>query len=114
MEKITKKKLKKIEKRKLNLQFKEWAEKVKQRDKFCVICQNKEGINSHHIFPRQIKELRFELDNGITLCQNHHRFSFKLSAHQNPVAFLIWLLDNKKEQYGRIVNLWEKINLKDE
>lgn len=103
---MTKKKLKKLEKRQLNLQFRDWALKVKERDRWvCAICQRKEFLDAHHLFPREIKALRFELDNGITLCKSHHRFSFELSAHQNPIAFLMWLTKNKKDQLERLLDL---------
>jgi hypothetical protein len=86
---------------------KEWAEAVKQRDKHCVICKSKERINAHHLFPKQIEKLRWDLDNGITLCPKHHRFSFQLSAHQNPLAFFLWLWDNRREQYNKLIIKWQ-------
>lgn len=56
--------------------YHQWVRKVKSRDKqTCRICdENCDGYNIvHHIFSwvKYIK-LRYELTNGITLCQAHH------------------------------------------
>lgn len=76
--------------------LKEWAEAVKERDGFeCIICGHSERLNAHHIIPREIKETRYELSNGATLCPRHHKYSVKLSAHRNPMAFALWLIDNR-------------------
>lgn len=76
---------------KLTKEDKEWAKAVKERDgNKCAVCGTTKLLNAHHILPREIKELRHTLWNGITLCPKHHRFSRELSAHQNPVAFWLW------------------------
>lgn len=80
----------------------EWAKKVKERDgNVCVICgkQGNSGIvHAHHLIPIEIREHRWNVDNGITLCPSHHRFSREISAHQNPIAFYMWMEINRKEQ----------------
>jgi len=56
--------------------YHQWVRKIKLRDKqTCWI--NDEYCNGynivHHIFPwRKYPKLRYELTNGITLCQAHH------------------------------------------
>lgn len=70
-----------------NKKDKEWREAVKARDKKCVICGQVKMLNAHHIIPKQIKEFRHDIRNGVSLCPKHHRFSFELSAHQNPLIF---------------------------
>ena len=73
---------------------KEWAKKVKQRDgNECAIngCDKITMLNAHHIIPKENMNYRYDLTNGITLCPFHHRFSRKISAHQNPFAFFLWL-----------------------
>ena len=56
--------------------YKQWVRKVKLRDKqTCRINdENCSGYNIvHHIFSwRKYPKLRYELTNGITLCQAHH------------------------------------------
>jgi hypothetical protein len=50
-----------------------WRVAVIRRDSRCVICNSLKGRNAHHInsgayFPK----LRFNVDNGITLCRDCH------------------------------------------
>lgn len=64
------------EKQRKRIEYKDWRKSVFERDNYtCKMC-NKKGIylNAHHIkkfsdFP----ELRFNLDNGITLCKICHK-----------------------------------------
>lgn len=119
--KTTKKQLKKLEKRIGNKLMKEWVVLVKTRDNNrCAICDaragdsyvNKKGkslkviLNAHHIVPRENKELKFDIMNGITLCGNklgHHNFSREISAHGNSFAFMVWLIRNRPEQVSYLI-----------
>lgn len=77
-----------------------WAKTVKTRDNYqCVICGSNEKPNAHHIIPRENKEYKLNIDNGITLCVKHHKFSRDISAHNNPLAFFIWLERNNPGIY---------------
>jgi len=61
---------------------KEWADDVKERDEYtCVECGTKEGrIHAHHVIPwKENEELRFDIDNGLTLCVSCHA---KLEGYQ--------------------------------
>ena len=81
---------------------KEWSIKVKERDgNICVItnCGITKMLNAHHIIVKEIKELKFDVTNGISLCPKHHQFSRELSAHSNSFAFFVWLKENRPEQY---------------
>jgi len=94
---------------KVTKEDKEWAKKVKERDNnMCVVCGSTERLNAHHIIPREIKDTKHNLDNGISLCPKHHRFSFELSAHQNPLAFFVWFSRKYPLRYKKIR---EKINV---
>ena len=105
MIKITKAKLKKLERRQTKRYFREWAALVKERDnRQCVICQKKERLNAHHIIPREIKELRFDINNGISLCPKHHQFNREISAHGNSFAFIEWFRNNRHKQYKYLKN----------
>jgi hypothetical protein len=107
MKKVTKKELKRLEKKAIKKQFKEWSEAVKTRDNNkCVICGKTERLNAHHIIPRQDKRFRFDLDNGISLCSLHHQFSRENSPHKNPFVFILWLSINRKEQFLKLVDKW--------
>jgi len=77
---------------KLTKEDKEWSKQIKVRDdNKCVICGATERLNSHHILPRELKDTKYDLENGITLCVSHHMFSRQLSAHNNPLAFFKWM-----------------------
>ena len=89
---------------------KEWSRLIRTRDNWaCVICGNPLKPNAHHLIPREIKQFKFDLDNGITLCVKHHKFCRHLSAHNNPLSFFMWLkkyrpflievMENKYREY---------------
>lgn len=83
----------------MDIELIRWAKRVKDRDSNkCVICGSERRPNAHHLIPKELKETRYNIDNGITLCPKHHRFSRRISAHQNPIAFVMWLELNRHTQ----------------
>ena len=61
--------------------YKKWRNSVFERDRYeCQICGSVKNIQAHHIIPwsktRNNKDLRYDIDNGITLCRKCH-----LKAH---------------------------------
>jgi len=87
-------------KRERNKADKLWREKVKERFAGkCVVCGATQYVQCHHLLPRELAEWRVELENGILLCASHHKYSRLLSAHKNPVAFAVWMMDNRLEQW---------------
>lgn len=97
--KLTKAKIKKLERKERNRKDNEWKSLVKARDgSKCVICGETNKVNVHHIIPREVIQLRWNVYNGICLCPKHHRFSKEISPHKNPFAFFDWMNDNRKEQ----------------
>ena len=69
-----------------------WATMIKSKYNWCcAICGNDYKVCAHHIIPRENKEYLLDPDNGIALCVNHHKFNRVISAHNNPLAFLVWL-----------------------
>lgn len=101
---------KKTERKERNKKDKEWAKAVKQvfHNK-CAICGSSKMLNAHHIIPREIAELRHDIQNGIALCPKHHRFSFEFSAHQNSFVFYLWLMDKYPIQYDYLKNKAESV-----
>jgi predicted restriction endonuclease len=58
-------------------QYKKWREAVYKRDKYCCKwpgCNRNKKLNAHHIKKwAEYPGLRFEINNGITLCKDHHK-----------------------------------------
>lgn len=54
----------------------DWVKRVKVRDGYCCKMANQDckgQLESHHILPwKDYPELRYEINNGITLCSFHH------------------------------------------
>lgn len=108
----------KSEKREITKKFKEWTEAVKERDGWtCQLCGLKKGdikdngkpvvLNAHHIIGRDNKEfpdMRFDVENGITLCAGCHRFS-KRGPHHGTFIFHEWLRRNFPSRYEYLTNV---------
>lgn len=90
--------------------LKKWREEVLKRDNYtCQICKKKPNrCQVHHIIPRQIKELRYDVMNGITLDFNHHKVGVR-SPHLNSLWFSLWLRKNKPEQYKYLIKKIKEI-----
>lgn len=108
VKKITKKEIKRQERILNNKKLKQWSIDVRNRDgNKCLICLAIKYIHAHHIIPKDIKEFKFDLDNGIALCAKCHRFSRICSAHQNSFVFMIWFMEHRNEQYELMCKKWE-------
>lgn len=56
----------------------EWSAAIKARDCRCLTCGATTALVAHHVKPKsQYPELKYDLDNGVTLCvdchKDHHR-----------------------------------------
>lgn len=65
---------------------------VRDRDRHCMDCGMFPGrgyvqLTHAHIFPRDNMSVRFDLENGITLCFPCHRY-----WQEHPVLFLKWMI----------------------
>ncbi len=87
-----------------NIEFRLWREAVFARDAWiCQKCGVRGGIlNPHHIlnFSDHI-ELRFAIDNGITLCKNchkefHHIYGKKNNNYEQVKEFVAKILEKLK------------------
>lgn len=97
---ITKTLFKNQEKREELLKDQAWSREVRTRDGYaCVICNSPIRTNAHHLIPREHKLYKYSYDNGITLCIKHHKYSRVISAHNNPLAFFLWLAKYKPDLY---------------
>lgn len=79
-------------------QYKLWRKSVYKRDNFSCQwpgCNCKKKLNAHHIKTwSQYPSLRFVVDNGITLCKDHHKM-IKNLEHIYEAVFLR-IVANKK------------------
>jgi len=81
-------------------EYKQWRQQVYKRDKHeCQWpgCSSKKKINAHHIktwahFPG----LRYDINNGITLCYQHHKMIAGMENYYEAV-FLKIASDNSKK-----------------
>ncbi len=90
----------------------EWSIAVKILNNYeCAVCRIKHSLNSHHIYSRSNKSIRWDTDNGICLCVNHH-IGTKFSAHKTPVDFTGWLIKNKGDKFMDSLYLKSKITCK--
>lgn len=80
-----------------------WSKLVKVRAgykcEYCYRTSDEITLNSHHIYTRESKSTRWDLDNGICLCVSHHNFDNKISAHKAPKEFHEWLDKTKGEEF---------------
>lgn len=79
--------------------YKKWSLEVKTRDGFTCKIANKDCtglVVAHHILPWRLHpELRYEVNNGITLCHNHNPRKHKEEAELSP--FFIELIKKNNE-----------------
>lgn len=77
-----------------------WSKLVKLRaGNKCEYCGKTTTLNSHHIFSRSKKSVRWEVLNGVCLCVAHHTFSSSFSAHKTPTEFTYWLEKTKGKKF---------------
>ena len=83
-----------------------WSELVKLRAGCqCEYCGKTSPLNSHHIFSRSNRSVRWDVQNGICLCVAHHTFSSSFSAHKTPTEFTIWLIEKKGKTFVDLLRL---------
>lgn len=77
-----------------------WSELVKIRASYrCEYCYKPGTLNSHHIYSRSKRSVRWNPKNGVCLCASHHALSSKFSAHKTPVEFLDWITLKRGKQF---------------
>lgn len=72
-----------------------WSQIVKARaGGKCEVCGVTKSLNSHHIFSRSNRSVRWDLNNGVCVCVSHHVFGL-FSAHKSPIEFSEWLKEKR-------------------
>lgn len=73
----------KTSKRKTGFLHQAWASLVKLRDKKCTECKSVYDLHAHHIKSyKDFEELRYDVNNGITLCGQCHRKTHKQNNNE--------------------------------
>lgn len=91
-----------------SLEYKEWRQAVFDRDDYtCQVCGKRGGkLHAHHIENfADNKELRFNIDNGATVCLEHHSFIIKGSFHN-----IYGNCHNNKSQFQEYINNYKEFN----
>ena len=87
----------------------QWSINIHSAGK-CAICGGHSYLQAHHLIPREIKQYRYSIENGILLCVKHHKYDYVISAHKNPLAFTIWLQNKKIEVWNWVVDAINNID----
>lgn len=61
-------------------------------------CQKTTNLNSHHVYSRVMKSVRWDIKNGYCLCVGHH-IGFRFSAHKTPNDFSEWSKKNRGQSW---------------
>lgn len=86
-------------------EYRNWRDGVYGRDHyFCRICGQHSGrLEAHHLFDwKRYPELRYNVDNGVTLCESCHKaFHSQYGKHGNdPAQFLQFFQDAMVKIYA--------------
>ena len=103
-------KAEKEERKRIRKALKEWSRDVRTADGWvCAYCgQPHKYLNAHHLLPKEVyKQYQFDRLNGISLCPMKHHKKF---AHWNGLAFTIWFMENRPEQFAYVKSLLKGAN----
>jgi len=79
-----------------NKAMKQWGAVMHHRFRYCLVnnedCSG--NLEAHHLISRAKVMTRNNIDNGVMLCSNHHKWSPLLSPHMAPVQFTEFLREN--------------------
>lgn len=76
-----------------------WSELVKLKaGNKCEVCGKTRNLNSHHVYSRAMKSVRWQAMNGYCLCVGHH-IGIKFSAHKTPNDFTQWSIENRGQSW---------------
>lgn len=67
-----------------------WSSIIRNRDGKCIYCGSQNNLAAHHIFTKgRHGNLRWNTDNGVTLCAKCHTFG----VHINPAPYMLRIVD---------------------
>jgi hypothetical protein len=107
--KLTKARIKKITRNLERRMDIVWSKYIKNKfNNKCYICGVTKQLTSHHLIPREIKCLRWNVKNGICLCVKHHKYSFVISPHRSPLAFHIKIIYDFADDINELLDEYIK------
>lgn len=82
-----------------------WSLAVKVQAGFkCEYCGKTSSLNSHHVYSRSNRSVRWDLRNGYCLCVSHHTFG-NISAHKSPMEFSKWMEQDRGKEWADDLNV---------
>ena len=89
-----------------------WQKAIKLRaNNRCEYCGSNQNLTAHHIFSRDNKYIRWNMDNGVSLCREHHTDGL-MSAHKAPLNFVKWLEEKRGAGYFYELKLFSELGYK--
>ena len=77
-----------------------WASKIKElAEHRCEMCETTRDLEDHHIQPRKLHSVRWDVDNGVCLCQDCHK-SRGYSPHRNPLGFILYMMEVRDREWA--------------
>lgn len=98
-----------------------WSWVIRNRDKKCILCGNKEELHAHHIIPikantKYIKanpKYKYDTSNGITLCKKCHQKMHRMYKNIEPEMVICNIKTTTKavtlEDIAEIIKRWSEI-----
>lgn len=107
--KVTKKDILQAAKKEDLRRITEWSINIRNSyGNKCAICGGEKYLNAHHIIPREIKEFRYDPDNGISLCSTHHKWDLNISPHRNPFVFFVWFMNTYPTKFTNLISKYQE------
>lgn len=76
-----------------------WSELIKLKaGNKCEVCRKTRNLNSHHVYSRAMRSVRWCVENGFALCVGCH-IGTKFSAHKTPNDFSEWSKKNRGQAW---------------
>jgi hypothetical protein len=85
----------------------------------CEYCGKTTSLQSHHIFSRSDRSVRWNIDNGVCLCASHHTLGNK-SFHKAPADMIEWIKEKRGAEWWehlrasrQVITKWEVYQLEE-
>lgn len=83
-----------------------WSKLVKLKAGWkCIYCGKESYVQAHHIYSRSNRSVRWDIENGASLCAGHHTLSSGFSAHKTPLEFAEWIKERNDEEWYNSLRL---------